>query len=442
MPKLERDGISANEVKLKRDLGLFEVVMYGIGIILGAGIYALLGKAAGVAGPALWMSFAVGAVIAAITGLSYAELGAMYPKESAEYLYSKKAFRSTRLSFVLGWLLIFLGSIGAATVALGFGGYLFSLTGIPIIASALGLIAVLTALNFWGIKESSKANIIFTIIELAGLLIIIAIGMTHLQPVEYYTFMPNGFSGIFLGAILIFFAYLGFENIGIIAEEMKNPRKNLPRALLIAILVTSLIYVLVSIAAVSIVPWDVLGASTAPLADVARNAFPGGYTIMAAIALFATANTVLILLISASRITWGMANQRCLPKKLSKVHTKRRTPWVTILITGALAAAFVFMGNIKTVAEITDFGAFLVFFCMNVAVIVLRYNRPKDVRPFKVPFTIGRFPILPALGAVFCLGMLFFFATDVIMVSVAIIVAGLFIYQILRMKGVADDCVD
>ncbi len=422
-------------VKLKRSLGLFETTMYGVGIILGAGVYALIGKAAGVAGPAVWASFAVGAIIASLTGLSYAELGAMYPKDAAEYMYTKKAFGSRRLSFLIGWLIIFVGSIAAAAVSLGFGGYLYALTGAPVLVGALALIGALTFLNYWGMKESSKANVIFTLIELFGLLMIIALGFGHIQPAGYYTFSPGGFDGIFLGAILVFFAFLGFEDIVNIAEEVKNPRKNLPRALIISIGVTTLIYILVSVAAVSIVPWDVLAHSQAPLADVAKAAaIPNGFGLMAGIALFATANTVLILLVTMSRIAWGMAKERSLPRSCSKIDPVRRTPWVTVILIGGLAAAFTFIGNIKTVAEITDFGAFLIFFAVNIALIALRYKKPSEKRPFKVPFNIGRFPVLPALGAIFCAWMLTIFNLDVVLVGLGILASGLLVNFYLNCK--------
>ena len=142
--------------KLRRSLGLFELTAYGVGIILGAGIYALIGQAAALAGNALWMSFFIGAIIAAFTGLSYAELGTMYPKEAAEYVYSRKAFRSKRLAFMVGWLIVFVALVAAATVALGFGGYLQAITGIPMIIGAAGLILALSFLNFWGIDDSEK----------------------------------------------------------------------------------------------------------------------------------------------------------------------------------------------------------------------------------------------------------------------------------------------
>lgn len=427
------EEITAKIGKLKRTLGLFEVTMYGVGIILGAGIYALIGKAAGIAGPALWAAFGIGGFVALLTGLSYAELGAMFPKEAAEFVYTKKAFGRSLLSFLVGWLIIIVGCVAAATVALGFGGYFQAITGVPQLAAAVGLIAVMSYLNFYGIKESSRANILFTIIEASGLILIILLGLGHLGSVNYLE-APAGIEGIFMAAILVFFAYLGFEDIVNIAEETKKPTRVIPRALLLSILITTIIYVLVSVSAVSILPWQTLGTSAAPMADIAQTALPGLGPIMAFIALFATANTVLVLLIVESRMAWGMAHAKALPKPLALIHPRRCTPWTAIIATSLLTVAFVFFGNIRTVAEITDFGAFLIFLSVNVSLIWLRFTRPNIRRPFKVPLNIGRFPVLPALGAAFCVGMLFFFSWQVVSIGIAILVIGVLFHKAMQSR--------
>ncbi|MFQ6056002.1 MAG: APC family permease, partial [Methanosarcinales archaeon] len=316
MPYKPQIGLPHEKPKLKKALGLFEVTIYGVGIILGAGIYALIGEAAAVAGNALWIAFFVGAVIAAFTGLSYAELGTMYPKEAAEYVYSKKAFNSNLLSFLVGWLIIFVEIVAAATVALGFGGYFYSLTGFSPILSAIILIGILSFLNFWGIKESARFNVIFTLIEAAGLILIIVLGLNYFGSVNYFE-APQGFSGILMAAILVFFAYIGFEDMVNVAEETRKPRKVIPKALIISLIITTLVYMLVSIASVSVIPWNELGASSAPLAAVSEKAWTGSSSLLSIIALFATGNTVLILLIVTSRMIYGMADKKSLPKYLS-----------------------------------------------------------------------------------------------------------------------------
>lgn len=422
------------EGKLKRELGLFEITMYGIGIILGAGIYALIGKGAGIAGNALWMSFLIGAVIASLTGLSYAELGSMFPKEAAEYVYTKKAFKRSMLSFVLGLLIIITTMVSAATVSLGFGGYLNGLTGINPIVGAVVLVIACSLLNFYGMKQSAKMNVLFTIVEVVGLLIILFVGIPFWGSVDYFE-MPNGFTGIFTAAVLIFFAYLGFEDIVNVSEETKKPRKIIPIAIIISVIVTTILYMLISISAVSVVSWQELGTSNAPLTDVASKALPGSGVLFSFIALFATANTVLITLIVHSRMLWGMAHDRSLPKILSKIHYKRSTPHIAIILAMFVCIGFVIIGNIKTVAEITDFGAFLIFIMVNAALIWLRFSAPKLKRPFRVPFSIGKLPILPVIGMLFCIYMLRYFELKIIFVGIAIIVFSMIVFFALKRKG-------
>lgn len=417
--------------KLKRALGLFEVTAYGVGIILGAGIYALIGKGAAVAGNALWMAFLIGAAIAALTGLSYAELGSLFPKEAAEYVYSKKAFRSKLIPFLIGWLIIITGTIAGATVALGFGGYFYAITGINPIIAAGALIIILSTLNFYGIKESARVNILFTVIEAAGLLFIIFLGISFFGSVNYFELPSTGFMGVMGAAVLLFFAFIGFEDIVNLAEETRKPRKVIPKALIISVIVTAIVYVLVSISVVSILPWETLGQSAAPLADVSEAALPGSHILLSFIALFATANTVLILLIVESRMIWGMAREKSLPKILSTIHPTRKTPWVAILFTMVLAILFMSSGNIKVIAEITDIGVFLIYFSVNMSLIWLRYRRPGK-RVFRVPINIGKFPVLPALGAIFSFGMLFFFTLEVILIGIVIISLGFLVYKVLH----------
>ncbi len=434
MPKAERNGTVAKEVKLKRSLGLFEVTSYGVGIILGAGIYALIGPAAGLAGNALWMSFVIAAVIAALTGLSYAELTSMFPKASAEYMFTQKAFNRRSLSFLIGWLMLYVTVVASATVALGFAGYFSALTGAPMAVGALGLIALLTAFNIWGIKESSRLNITLMAIELFGLLLIICLGFGHFGSVNYFETagVPNG---IFLAAILVFFAYLGFEDMDSLSEETRNPRRTIPLALLISVAITTAIYMAVSISAVSIIPWQQLAASSAPLADVATSVLPGSGWLISLIALCATASTVLVLLIAGSRLSYGMAAEGSLPRIFKLIHPKRCTPWVAVLLIGVFSAALALIGKIKFVAELTDLGAFLIFFVVNSAVITMRYTRPKESRSFRVPLNIGRFPILPAIAAAICVFMLTQFEPVMMLLVGVVLIAGAAAYAVLIKTG-------
>ena len=242
---------------LRRNVGLFGAVTYGVGIILGAGVYVLIGSAAGFAGNSLWLSFVIGALISAFTGLSYAELSAMYPKAAAEYVYVKKAFASELLAFLAGWLIVFSGVVSISTVSLGFASYLSALSGSPVVLSAVVLLVSLSILNFVGIKESTRVNMLFTAVEIGGLILVIVLGLSKAGSVDYFD-VPS-VSGVFAAAALMFFAYLGFEDVVNIAEEMKNLEKNLPKALILSILVTTIFYVLVALSVVNLASWEVLG---------------------------------------------------------------------------------------------------------------------------------------------------------------------------------------
>jgi len=419
--------------KLKRELGLFEMVMYGVGIILGAGIYVLVGKAAGEAGNAVWMAFVLSAVLASLTGLSFAELSSMFPKSAGPYLYAKKAFGSKLFAFLIGWLMIFAIGVAATAVSLGFAGYFNSLFGTGIILTAALAIVLMSMINFWGIKESARLNIIFTSIEMLGLLIIIFIAIPHLGSVNYFE-MPFGFSGVIAATILIFFAYLGFEDLVNVSEEVKNARKIVPLALLLSIAISSVLYILVSISAVSLLDWRELGASSAPLAHAAEGAFANSKLIISVIALFATFNTALFLLVAGSRLVYGISSMGALPRIFQAVHKARRTPWVAVAFLGILAIAFLSLGGIKRVAQLTDWSAFFVFAAINLAVVVLRYKEPHTQRPFKVPLSIGKFAVLPAIGFLFSAAMLFSFDFEETLLGLGIVALGAIVYFILSRK--------
>jgi len=424
------------KAKLKRDVTLLQAIMYGIGIILGAGIYALVGEAAGMAGNSVWLSFLVAAAVAAFTGISYMELISMFPKSAAEYYYVKNAFKNNLLAFNVGWIEIFADIIATSAVSLGFAGYFGVLFGTPLIPTAIGLIAVMTFVNFWGIKHSAKINAAFSIIEIVGLLLVILLALMYgkFGTVDYME-MPNGLSGTLGAAALIFFAYIGFEDLANISEEVKGARKNVPKALMISVIVTTIIYVLVGLAVVSLVDWQTLAASKAPLATAVASVLgEQAFTIMAVIALFATANTVLIGLIVGSREMYGMSMDKSLPKFLSKVHKKRGTPYMAAIVTALLAMSFVLFGRINLVASITDLGTFYIFIFVNASAIMLRYRMPKAKRAFKMPLNIGRFPVISFLGLLSSLILVTHLHMDAIKIGIAAILAGVVIYLIYKRK--------
>lgn len=429
-PATSQNNLNQKPEHLKRELSLFQVVLYGLGVIIGAGIYVLIGRAAGMAGNSLWIAYIIAAVIASLTGLSYAELSSMFPRSGAEYVYTRKAFSSKIFSFSISWFIIFIGAVSAATVALGFGGYFQNIFGTPMVLNASVLIILLSFLNFYGLKESMKLNLLLVAVTVGGLLLIIFLGIPYMGSVNYFD-MKFGFEGVMAAAAFIFFAYLGFEDIVNISEEAKKPRSAVPKAIIISVLITTILYVLVSISAVSILPWQELAKSPAPLADVAGAVIPNSSGAFSIFALVATASTVLIFLIAYSRMLYGMTEEHSLPKIFSSLHPSRRTPWVAIFSLMFVALLFVFVGDIKTVASITDFGAFLIFSFVNLSLIWLRYKEPAVERGFRVPINIGVFPVLPFIGLLFNVVMLFQFDWSIVLLSIAIIASGAIVYKFL-----------
>ena len=418
--------------ELKRHMGLFHLTMYGVGLTLGAGIYVLIGEAAGFAGNSMWISFLLGSIVAIFAGLSYSELTALFPKAAAEYTFVKNAFKNNFFAFIIGWLTAITSMIVAATVALGFAGYFTQFVKLPITVIAIILIGILSLVNFIGIKESSWANTVFAIITAGGLMLIIFLGFST-EPIESINYVetPNGITGIILAFVLIFFAFIGFEDMANVAEEVRKPHKTIPRAIILSIIITGVIYILVSMSIVRILNWEELASSSAPLADAAHNILGvnGGLTL-SAVALFATASTVLITLVAGARILYGMAKSNSLPQFLGKVHSKTKTPWIAVIGILITSVGFAFVGDIVIIANITVFAVVITFAVINLAVIVLRYTESELERPFRVPINIGKFPILPLFGFGTTVYMAMQFETEILLVGLAIIAIGTIFYVI------------
>ncbi|PIW32597.1 MAG: amino acid transporter [Nitrosopumilales archaeon CG15_BIG_FIL_POST_REV_8_21_14_020_37_12] len=425
-----------NNNSLSRHIGLFHLTMYGVGLILGAGIYVLIGEAAEFAGNALWISFILGAIVATFAGLSYSELTALFPKAAAEYVFVKEGFRSEFIGFIIGWLTIITSIIVASTVALGFGGYMEEITGIPIIISALIVLGILSFVNFIGIKESAWANTVFAIVTVAGLGIIVFIGFTF--PVEHeinYFESPLGVHGIILAFVLVFFAFIGFEDMANVAEEVKRPSRTIPKGIMLSVLIVTVIYILVSIASIRVVEWERLAESAAPLAFVAEQKLgQQGHFILSIIALFATASTILITLVAGARIFYGMARGGSLPKKLGVIHQKTKTPWLAVVIIFLTTLGFCFIRDIVVVANIVVFAVVVTFAMINLSVILLRYVKPEMERPYRVPVNIGKFPVLPLFGLGASIYMGTQFEIEIMLYGLAIIAAGIIFYLIFNKR--------
>ncbi len=419
----EGSGVLDRESSLRRDLGLPAVTLSGIGIILGAGIYALLGEAAGMAGNAVWLTFAIAAAIAVFSALSYAELSSMFPRAGAEYEYVSNAFGKW-LASVIGWLIILSGILGAATVSLGFAGYFSDLVGLPVIPSAILIVLVLAGILLAGIKETARAAIVMTLIEAGGIVMVILIGLPYIGQVDYLE-MPQGIPGLLQASALVFFAYMGFEEIVKLSEETKNPERTIPLALMIALAVSILLYILVSLAAVSVVGWEHLAASRAPFADVAAVALgPAAFTLISVIALFATANTALLMMMASSRIVYGMASSYSLPPFLARVDSRARVPWTAVIVVALATMAFLFAGRIDFIANVTNFTLFVTFVVINASVIALRYRAPGAARPFRIPGAVGTLPVIPVIGMGSSLFLLAQLGTPVLLVGTVLVVFG------------------
>jgi APA family basic amino acid/polyamine antiporter len=428
--------VSAGLEKLKREISLVSATSYVLGVIIGAGIYVLVGKAAGITGNSVWLAFLISAFIAACTGLSYAELASTFPYDSAEYVYTERAFKDRRFSFGICWLKLVTTIIATSAVALGFGGYLSFLTGWGIVPCALLLILILTIFNMIGAKQALWFDTLLVVLAVAGLLLVIFAGAPQIKGFDSYLEMPAGFSGLFTAAGLVFFAFLGFENVGNIAEEVKNPRRNLPLALIISVLISTLLYVLVAVVAVSVIPWQILSASASPLSDVMSVLIgtKAGW-VMAIMAIGATASTVIGLLIATSRMIYGLAEEHSMPSFFLKLTKKNKVPYVAVLLTSLICAIFILPGDIAAIAFLTDFGALFIFLVVNLCVIMLRYSHDHVPRAFRVPLNIGKFPIIPSLGLASCAALLFTFSKKMFFVGILFFLSGMLLYSIFGGRG-------
>jgi len=418
---------------LKKQLDLFSTTLYGLGVILGAGIYALIAVGAGLAGNMLWLAFLISALIAIFTGFSYAELSSIFSKDAAEYNYTRKAFKRESLSFMTGWILAAGTVIAAATVALGFGGYLSALTGLEPRVAALGIIVLMSVLNYIGIKESATFNNVSTSIEIIGLLIVIAAGFLS-QPVAQADLLQPpqaGFAGIMAAISVVFFAYIGFENLANLSEEVKDSRNILPKALVLSLVISTLLYMLVAIAAVREVGWEALSQSKAPLTLVVSRALGQYSGLLSYIALFATANTVLMFLIVPSRILYGMSEAGSLPGFFSRVGS-RGTPYISVAIVGIVAAFFAYATGIKTVAQLADLAVFIAYIAVNASLICLASSRFK--RRFTSPRIAG-VPVLAWLGLLSALYMLTHFPTELWVIELGAVIAGVALFSFTKIAA-------
>jgi amino acid transporter len=392
------------EAGLRRVIGPKLLLFFVIGDILGTGIYALVGKVVGQAGGAAWMSFALSFLVALFTASSYIELVGKYPRAAGAALYTQRAFGRPFFTFIVAFAVMSSGLTSASAAALAFGGdYLRQFVALPTLPVAIAFLIVIALVNFRGVSESVKANVILTCVELTGLLIVIAVGILAVATqggdvtrVAAFKEGTDPASAVLRGATLAFFAMVGFEDAVNMAEETTHPQRTFPRALYGGIVITGAIYVVVAMVSALLVPVEVLEASSAPLLEVVKAGAPGfPLEVFAFIALFAVTNSALINMLMASRLVYGMAREGIVSEALGAVHPTRRTPWVSIGLTSVLAGALVSTGTVAALGGTTALLLLCVFTVVNVAVLVLRRDRVAHAH-YRAP------TLMPVLGIVSC----------------------------------------
>ncbi|MFH1452672.1 MAG: amino acid permease [Armatimonadota bacterium] len=432
----ESEGV--HEHTLKKSLNYFDLILLGIGAVIGAGIFATVGTAAAGganhagAGPGLILSFVITAVACSFCALCYAEFASLLPIAGSAYTYTY-ATMGELLAWIIGWDLIVEYAVGNVAVAISWSGYLrefvrgFGINiplwlctdsrtalaapeiinnaphvlGIPIVINlpAVLIVAFVTYILVVGIKESSNFNAVMVAVKILVLFFFIAIGAFYVKPQNWSPFMPNGWAGIQTGAALIFFAYIGFDAISTTAEEVKNPKKDLPIGIIGSLVICTIIYIAVTVVLTGIVPYTKLGTAE-PLAT-ALNAINLNWAagIVSFGALIATTAVLLVFQMGQPRIFFSMSRDGLLPKVFSSIHKKFKTPHVVTIITGVAVAVFAAFANIDEMVELCNIGTLFAFILVCAGIIILRYKEPNLIRAFKTPLV----PLVPILGILSCL---------------------------------------
>jgi APA family basic amino acid/polyamine antiporter len=405
------DAVTTEQPSLKRVMGPGLLLLFVVGDILGTGVYALTGRVAAEVGGAVWLPFLVAFAVAVLTAFSYLELVTKYPRAAGAALYTHKAFGIHFLTFIVTFTVMCSGLTSASSASKAFASNFaeaFDLSigdGFALTAIALAFIVLIGLINFRGVGESVKLNVLLTCVELSGLLIVIGIGAWALgggegdlsRLTDFTTAdNENAFFSVTAATALAFFAMVGFEDSVNMAEETKDPVRIFPKVMLTGLCITGVIYVLVSISSVALVAPAELGEGDAPLLKVVQagaSGFP--LWIFAFITMFAVANSALINMLMASRLLYGMANERVLPAILGRVHRTRRTPWVGIVFTTVIAFGLVWFADLAALGGTTSLLLLCVFTVVNIAVLVLRRDTV-DHDHFKAP------TVIPVIGALAC----------------------------------------
>jgi len=392
--------------QLKRRLGLPLLVLYGTGITIGAGIYVLIGAVAGHAGEYAPWSFLLAAAVMGFTVASYIELSTRYPVSAGEAAYVRAAFQSRLLSTATGLLTVAIAVVSSAAVALGSAGYIQQFVDLPRSLIVMIVVAALGAVAAWGILESVIVASLFTLIEAGGLLAIIAVAfhtdvpivaaLVNVPPFEF-----DALSGIGFGSLLAFFAFIGFEDLANVVEEAREPRRNIPRAMALTLLISTALYVLVAAVAVSAVSIERLSLSPAPLSLVFRQIAGVSPATISAIAIVATLNTILAQMTMAARVIYGLARDGDLPIVLARVNPRTGTPLLATALIVASIIPLALVVSFAWLAESTSLATLGVFALVNLALIRLRFKGvTSDVPHVTVPIWV------PVIGVATCIAMI------------------------------------
>jgi len=377
-------------VSLKRSLGLGLLVLYGLGTIIGAGIYVLVGEVAAQAGMAAPLSFVIAGALAAMTGLSYAELVARHPEAASAAVYVQHGFGRDWLSRLVGLAVVAVAAIAAASIVSGSVGYLGTFVPLPHDLAVVLIVLLFTAVAALGVVESVGVAVALTVIEIAGLMVVVAVGGWNLEGpgAGAEGLLPRdtaGWLGALAGAFLAFFAFLGFESLANMAEETRDVGRTLPRAILASIAISVLLYATVSLVAVLAVPLDRLAASAAPLALVAAGGGPGVAKAISGIALLATTNGIIIEIVMIARLAYGMARHRWLPGWFAALHPRTRIPLRATLSAGALIVVLALGFPFATLVAATSTVTLLIFIAVNLSLWRLQRRAPRPELAIRAP---------------------------------------------------------
>ena len=398
--RIASSSSNQSPVELKRSLSLTLTTLYGLGNILGAGIYVLVGKVIAHAGLFAPLSFLIASLLACLTAFTYAELSARYPLSAGEAVYVQQGLGIRTVSALVGLLIIFAGMVSAATILRGFTGYLQVFVPVPEIAAILVLVVALGGLAAWGITESVMVAALITVLEIVGLLMIIVVATPDMLtgqglPTDFSPLLEgSAWYGIFAGGFLAFYAFIGFEDMVNVAEEVREPRRNLPRALLLSLAIASVLYFLVALAAISSAPASLLAGSDAPLADLYQYVTGQEPVVITLIGMFAVINGALIQIIMASRVCYGMSRQRWLPSMFARVNALTRTPLLATAVVSLVVLGLALWFPIETLAKATSYFLLLVFSLVNLSLWRLKRGGDQPAGILQVPVWV------PAAGFV------------------------------------------